>query len=248
MSFGRHLILDSCVVLTDVFRSQKFGAAVEKMKRDSTKAKIPLLITVSVFEECETRVNGLMILLAKIVDELWDYMIEVHKDQPSESRPMSQADIQEIGNFFEDAKRRYHDNVTTRDQVAAYEVLIVDFLEEKLTSRESLSQKEFFNNCMVQVQRLQHTLDGQLLTYSSNRLTYPIDNSSVQALHFKLPKIKPSDLRILLEANEHKKTHPKTIFISLDDHDIILEAKRIESEIGLRCATPVYAVNTVTQI
>lgn len=245
-------ILDSSVVLSDIFENPRYQSRITKMQGDVKRFNIDCSITPTISKECEGRLRNLYNFMNQTTAQLYQYILtrKGANIQSSIGININENDYPIIRDFFLTLVSSLHSkHATEKEKLEHIETWIVKYLEEQLQSAQIISVDSFFAACIKEISRLISNMRVRLTSYTARCIQSQVDDALVPSLRASIPQIQnEKDLRIIAEVSEYRHSGAKCIFVALDYRDIIINADIIERQTGIRSSDPLYALYTLRNL
>lgn len=245
---SRELILDTNVVLADVFQESSTLQSVEAMKAEARRSAVGLLITKTVKKESVDTLGKEMLSLSETLRELRDFVLGKKRgaEQDDYKVMVQEKDLDIVQEYFRTKMYTVRKAMGRKERLRRLMEYVVAIFH---AIKEERPAAELFTEANVGIVRLDTEFTTTLETYKRNVAPYAAREGEVRLMKRKLKIKNTKDVRILIEsAQYHTRKNPRTVFTTLDSGDIMNSAPLIETHLQLKVRDPLLAVNEVIRL
>ncbi|MBM1154608.1 hypothetical protein DRN94_001870 [archaeon] len=228
---------------------EEFKSRIQKFQRNVKEHSLQCLVSSSVAEEGESRLNEVINFVGGVLRELViAFKARSVTAQVSIDRlELRRSDALFFEQFFMD-KFRQITRTGRRDglirRLREVEVAIIQLFEERMLGRESILLGELMREITTEVIRVSHDLKSRYRQILSD-YEY-IEIAPDPALLEKAKKLglaSPGDAdHIASAATYAHQEGVRVVFVSLDYKDIVSRSHEIRRELNVHCSDPLYAI------
>lgn len=245
---SRELILDSNVVMADVFQESTTLHSIDVMKSQARRSGVGLLITETVRKECADSLDEEMKAESQSLRDLKDFILSKKRGEERDDYKVMvrEKDLGIVQEFFRLRMYAVRRSIGKRERLRRLMEYVVEIFNATQDERGVL---DLFLQANMGIVRLHTEFSTTLDAYKRNIVPYSAREGQVRLMKRKLRISNTNDVKILLESAEYRdRKNPKTVFTTLDSGDIMNAAPFIETYLRLRVRDPLVAVSEVIQL
>ena len=228
---------------------EEFKNRIQKFQKDVKEYSIRCLVSSSVAEEGENKLDEIINFVGGVLRELIIAFKakSVTAQVPIDRLELKRNDALFFEQFFMDRFRQITE-AGRRDglirRLREVEVTIIQLFEEKMLGRESMLLGELMREITTEVIRVSHDLKSRYRQMLSDYEYIEITPDPILLEKAKkLGLASPGDADHIASAATYARQEGiRVVFVSLDYKDIVGRSRKIRRELNVHCSDPLYAV------